>query len=788
MTETFRIPVMALRDTVIFSGDPIHLFVGRKTSIDALTRATTNGQGLILLAQREGETDTPSIEDLYRVGVQARVLQIIRLPDETVKATLSVHERVFAQDLMDEDDVFTAVAKPLPETERSASETEEHYKASVEILSEPDLLFDDKQGLLRQLSVQPTLAHSVSLLLRKFPADVGFRQSLLEVDDVTERMQRVRVFLESRKLEIQIQKDVGAGVRAQMETQQRRHLLTEQMKVIRKELDQESEELSEIDMLAERIEKKNLPKDARKRVESEFKRLRNTPPMSQETSVLRNYIEWILDLPWEEGATHNLDILKAEAVLDKGHFGLEKVKERILEHIVVQSRSDTVRGPVLCLIGPPGVGKTSLGKSMAEAMGREFIRIPLGGVRDESEIRGHRRTYLGAMPGKIISALRRCGTSNPVIMLDEIDKIIQDGRGDPAAALLEVLDPEQNSAFMDHYLDLGYDLSKVVFLTTANEYRMSRPLADRMEIIELSGYTEEEKVRIAREHLIPKQLVENAVKPDEVVITDDAVLMIVRHFTRESGVRNLEREIGALLRKAITEVEKSETSSIRIDAAKAETYLGVRRFEFGVSEERDHVGMVNGLAWSQVGGNILNLEAVKMSGKGKVRGTGSLGDVMKESIETATSFLRGSADGLGIPGHVFESFDVHVHAPAGATPKDGPSAGLAMTTVILSALTGIPVRKDVAMTGEVTLRGSALIIGGLKEKLLAALRGGMKTVIIPHGNVKDLAEMPKSVLDGLEIIPVRNVREVFPIALTRPIAAADWPPVEVAPDRFEARH
>ena len=591
---------------------------------------------------------------------------------------------------------------------------------------------------------------------------------------VAQRLEKVFALMEGEISVLQVEKRIRSRVKRQMEKTQREYYLNEQMKAIQKELNEGDEGQNELDELEERIKATKFSKEAREKAEGELKKLKSMSPMSAEATVVRNYLDWLLSVPWGVKSRVKKDLNEAQKVLDADHHGLEKVKERIVEYLAVQARSTKLKGPILCLVGPPGVGKTSLGRSVAKATGREFIRISLGGVRDESEIRGHRRTYIGSMPGKIIQALKKAKTTNPLILLDEIDKMGQDFRGDPASAMLEVLDPEQNGTFTDHYLEVEYDLSNVMFLTTANSYNMPGPLLDRMEIISLAGYTEDEKREIAKGHLLPKQVAANGLKKGEFEVSDAALTHVIRYYTREAGVRNLEREIAKLARKAVTDILKGATKHVSVDEAKVEEYLGVQRHRYGLAEKEDQVGVVTGLAWTSVGGEILQIEALKLPGKGRMKTTGKLGDVMKESIDAASSYVRSVSPQLGVKPPKFEAMDIHVHVPEGATPKDGPSAGLAMVTSIVSVITGIPVRKDVAMTGEVTLRGNALPIGGLKEKLLAALRAGIKTVLIPEENAKDLAEIPQNVKDGLEIIPVTHVREVLKIALVRAPEPVEW--------------
>ena len=617
-------------------------------------------------------------------------------------------------------------------------------------------------------------ARLADLVAGHLGVDVAQKQAILETLDVAERLEKVYGHMQGELSVLQVEKKIKSRVKTQMEKTQREYYLNEQMKAIQKELGDGEDGQNEVAELEERIRKTALSKEAREKADAELKKLKSMSPMSAEATVVRNYLDWLLGVPWGVKSRLKKDLTAAQKVLDTDHFGLEKVKERIVEYLAVQARSTKLKGPILCLVGPPGVGKTSLGRSVAKATGREFIRISLGGVRDESEIRGHRRTYIGSMPGKIIQTLKKAKTTNPLILLDEIDKMGQDFRGDPASALLEVLDPEQNNTFVDHYLEVEYDLSNVMFITTANSYNMPGPLMDRMEIIPLSGYTEDEKREIAKGHLLPKQIAANGLKKGEFSVSDDALNHVIRYYTREAGVRNVEREIAKLARKAVTDILKGKTKKVEVDPAKVEEYLGVQRYRYGLAEKEDQVGVVTGLAWTSVGGDLLQIEALKLPGKGRMKTTGKLGDVMKESIDAAASYVRSVSPQIGVKPPKFDAIDIHVHVPDGATPKDGPSAGLAMVTSIVSVLTGIPVRKDIAMTGEVSLRGNAMPIGGLKEKLLAALRGGIKTVFIPEENAKDLAEIPENVKTGLKIIPVTHVREVLAQALVRQPEPVEW--------------
>ncbi len=770
-------PVLPLRDIVVFPHMIVPLFVGREKSVRALEEVMAEDRQILLASQIDPSVDEPSAEGIFRVGVLANVLQLLKLPDGTVKVLVEGKTRVKITEFLPNDAYFEAHAEVLTETEgdldtirallRSVAEEFERYAKIKKNIPEEAL------GAVAETREADKLADLVSGHLG---LEVSAKQELLETLDVSQRLEKVYGLMQGEVSVLQVEKKIKSRVKSQMEKTQREYYLNEQMKAIQKELGDGEDGQNEIAELEERIARTKFSKEARDKVEGEIKKLKSMSPMSAEATVVRNYLDWLLSLPWGVKSRVKKDLVAAEKVLDTDHYGLEKVKERIVEYLAVQARSDKLKGPILCLVGPPGVGKTSLGRSVAKATGREFIRISLGGVRDESEIRGHRRTYIGSMPGKIIQALKKAKTTNPLILLDEIDKMGQDFRGDPASAMLEVLDPEQNASFVDHYLEVEYDLSNVMFLTTANSYNMPGPLLDRMEIISLAGYTEDEKREIARQHLIPKQIKAHGLKKGEFTLTDEGLSDVIRYYTREAGVRNLEREIAKLARKAVTEILKAKgaVKSVTVDGAKVEAYLGVRRHRYGLAEAEDQVGVVTGLAWTSVGGDLLHIEALKLPGKGRMKTTGKLGDVMKESIEAAASYVRSVAPQIGVKPPVFDKIDIHVHVPDGATPKDGPSAGLAMVTSIVSVLTGIPVRKDIAMTGEVSLRGNAMPIGGLKEKLLAALRGGIKTVLIPVENEKDLAEIPDNVKEGLEIIPVSHVREVLPRALVRMPEAIDW--------------
>ncbi|GAA3873784.1 endopeptidase La [Celeribacter arenosi] len=768
-------PVLPLRDIVVFPHMIVPLFVGREKSVKALEEVMAQDKQILLSAQIDPSVDDPDESGIYRVGVLASVLQLLKLPDGTVKVLVEGAHRVRLTEFVENPVFFEAKIEPLDEIdgdlaaiaalERSVREEFEHYAkvkknvpeealAAVTDTREPNKLADLVAGHLG--------------------VEVEQKQKLLETLGVDERLEAVYGLMQGEMSVLQVEKKIKTRVKTQMERTQREYYLNEQMKAIQKELGDGEDGANEIAELEEKIEATKLSKEAREKVDAEVKKLKSMSPMSAEATVVRNYLDWMLGVPWGVKSRVKKDLSRAQDILDNDHYGLEKVKERIVEYLAVQQRSKKLKGPIMCLVGPPGVGKTSLGKSVARATGREFIRISLGGVRDESEIRGHRRTYIGSMPGKIIQALKKAKTTNPLILLDEIDKMGQDFRGDPASAMLEVLDPEQNSTFIDHYLEVEYDLSNVMFLTTSNSYNMPGPLLDRMEIIPLSGYTEDEKAEIAKQHLIPKQIKNHGLKAKEFSITDEAVFDVIRYYTREAGVRNLEREFAKCARKAVTQIVKKEVESVQITPEVIEDYLGVRKFRHGLAEKEDQIGVVTGLAYTSVGGDLLQIEALKLPGKGRMKTTGKLGDVMKESIDAASSYVRSIAPQIGVKPPQFDTMDIHVHVPDGATPKDGPSAGLAMVTTIVSVLTRIPVRKDIAMTGEVSLRGNATAIGGLKEKLLAALRGGIKTVLIPEENVKDLVEIPDNVKEGLEIIPVTHVSEVLAHALVRKPEPIEW--------------
>ncbi|ABN76603.1 endopeptidase La [Cereibacter sphaeroides] len=768
-------PVLPLRDIVVFPHMIVPLFVGREKSVRALEEVMADDRQILLSSQIDPSVDDPATDGIYRSGVLANVLQLLKLPDGTVKVLVEGKSRVRITDFLSNDSFFEARAERLEEEPGDQATVDALLRAVAEEFERyAKIKKNIPEEALAAVSETRDAARLADLVAGHLGIDVAQKQALLETLDVAERLEKVYGHMQGEMSVLQVEKKIKTRVKSQMERTQREYYLNEQMKAIQKELGDGEDGQNEIAELEERIAKTELSKEARDKAEAEVKKLKSMSPMSAEATVVRNYLDWLLGVPWGVKSRTKKDLTKAQGVLDADHHGLEKVKERIVEYLAVQARSAKLKGPILCLVGPPGVGKTSLGRSVAKATGREFIRISLGGVRDESEIRGHRRTYIGSMPGKIIQALKKAKTTNPLILLDEIDKMGQDFRGDPASAMLEVLDPEQNSTFVDHYLEVEYDLSNVMFLTTANSYNMPSPLLDRMEIIPLSGYTEDEKREIAKQHLIPKQIENHGLKKGEFKVTDEALTETIRTYTREAGVRNLEREIAKMARKAVTEIVKGHTKSVEVTPEKLEGFLGVKRHRYGLAEKEDQVGVVTGLAWTSVGGELLSIEALRLPGKGRMKTTGKLGDVMKESIDAASSFVRSISPELGVKLPKFETVDIHVHVPEGATPKDGPSAGVAMVTSIVSVLTGVPVRKDVAMTGEVTLRGNVLPIGGLKEKLLAALRGGIKTVLIPEENAKDLAEIPDNVKEGLRIIPVSHVREVLREALVRMPEPVEW--------------
>ena len=766
-TKKIVLPVLPLRDVVVYPKMIVPIFVGREMSIEAVQKANDKGSDIVLVMQKKADVEVPEAADLYKVGTRGNILQMLKLPDGTVKILVEGIERIKIKSFHHEGAYISASILPYPQENEDNTELKSWARAVVSQFEEyiklnKKIPLDVVQSV-KQIEEYDKLADTIASHLALKTED---KQFLLEAGNLKERLNKLLQLIDTEMMVMEVEDKIKNRVKKQMEKSQKEYYLNEQIKAIQKELN-DGEDGDEFGNYLKRINATKFTKEAREKALSELKKLKNMGNSSPESAVIRNYLDWLLDIPWDKKTKLNKDLQKAIDVLEEDHYGLEKVKERIVEYLAVQSRSKNMKAPILCLVGPPGVGKTSLGKSIARATNRNFVRASLGGMRDEAEIRGHRRTYVGAMPGKIVQSMKKVGTSNPLFLLDEIDKLGNDWRGDPSSALLEVLDPEQNSTFNDHYLEVDYDLSDVMFVTTANSLDMPRPLLDRMEIIQLSGYTEDEKVEIAKRHLLKKVFDENAVKCSELLITDAAIKDIIRYYTRESGVRNLERELSTIARKATKEIllQKGKCVKIEVTPENLEKYLGLKRFSYGEAEKQDHIGVTTGLAWTEVGGDILFIEAVDMPGKGKVTQTGKLGDVMKESIETAYSVVRAHSKDLGIDPEVFEKTDVHVHVPEGATPKDGPSAGIAMYTTLVSVFTKTPVKKDVAMTGEITLQGRVLPIGGLKEKLLAALRGGIKTVIIPKENEKDLAEIPDNVKKEMKIIPVDNVSEVLKIAL-----------------------
>jgi ATP-dependent Lon protease len=773
--ETRAYPVLPLRDIVVFPHMIVPLFVGREKSIKALEEVMKGDTFILLATQKNASDDDPATGAIYQVGTLASVLQLLKLPDGTVKVLVEGAERAKILQYNERPDYYEATAVTLAdesgdkvEAEALARSVVTEFEGYVKLNKKvsPEVV-----GVVQQIEDYGKLGDTVaSHLAVKIPD----KQSILETTAVPERLEKVLALMESEISVLQVEKRIRTRVKRQMEKTQREYYLNEQMKAIQKELGDE-EGRDELAELEEKIKKTRLSKEAREKATHELKKLRQMSPMSAEATVVRNYLDWLLSIPWNKKSKVKKDLVHAQEILDHDHYGLDKVKERIVEYLAVQSRANKLTGPILCLVGPPGVGKTSLGKSIAKATGREFVRVSLGGVRDEAEIRGHRRTYIGSMPGKIIQSMRKAKSSNPLFLLDEIDKMGADFRGDPSSALLEVLDPEQNHTFNDHYLEVDYDLSNVMFITTANTLNIPPPLMDRMEIIRIAGYTENEKVEIARKHLIPNAITKHGLDVKEWSIDEDALKLLIRRYTREAGVRNLEREISTLIRKAVKELTlNKKTKAVKVTEANLSDYLGVPKYRYGEIEAEDQVGVVTGLAWTDVGGELLTIEATQMPGKGRMTVTGNLRDVMKESISAAASYVRSRSVGFGIEPPMFDKKDIHVHVPEGATPKDGPSAGVAMVTAIVSVMTGIPVRRDVAMTGEITLRGRVLPIGGLKEKLLAAHRGGIKTVLIPEENAKDLVEISDQIKGGLEIIPVSRMDEVLTKALTRKPEPIEW--------------
>ena len=773
---TRLLPILPLRDIVVFPQRIVPLFVGREKSVAALEAAMTADKELFLVAQLDPAEDDPDRDALYDLGVVATAMQLLKLPDGTVRVLVEGVKRARLVGLVPGEGFMSAEVEQIEEEVADGPEIQALMRSVVdqfENYAKLNKRLPPETGIqLGEIENGSVLADAVASNLSIKVAD---KQALLGEMNPGRRLEMVFAFMEGELGVLQVEKKIRSRVKRQMEKTQREYYLNEQLKAIQRELGNESEEGGdELHELAQKIAKTRLSKEARARANAELKKLRAMAPMSAEATVARNYLDVLLGLPWGKKSKLKKDIAEAQRVLDEDHYGLDKVKERIVEYLAVQARTNRLKGPILCLVGPPGVGKTSLGRSIARATGREFARQSLGGVRDEAEIRGHRRTYIGSLPGKIISNLKKAGTSNPLFLLDEIDKLGQDFRGDPSSALLEVLDPEQNSKFQDHYLELDYDLSDVMFVTTANSLDMPQPLLDRMEIIRLEGYTEDEKLEIAKRHLIPKQMEAHGLRDEELIFTDDGLRNVIRHYTREAGVRTRERELAKSARKSLRQILESKTEKVELTPDNVSDFLGVRRFRFGIGEEEDQIGAVTGLAWTEVGGELLTIEAVTVPGKGQIKTTGKLGEVMQESIQAAMSFVKARAPAYGVKPSIFARKDIHVHLPEGAVPKDGPSAGIGMVTAMISTLTGIPVRRDVAMTGEVTLRGRVLPIGGLKEKLLAALRGGIRTVLIPEENEKDLAEIPSTVKESLEIVPVSHVDEVLAHAMTQPMQPIEW--------------
>ncbi|MFN9335627.1 MAG: endopeptidase La [Alphaproteobacteria bacterium] len=791
MTETLRgdiLPVLPLRDIVVFPHMIVPLFVGREKSVRALAAVMTDDKQIRLVAQKPAGQDDPGADDLFQIGTISTVLQLLKLPDGTVKVLVEGGRRARVAGFKETAPFFEAFVEKIEEAPVEGRETEALART---VVAQFEQYIKLNKKIAPEVLVSVNQIEDASKLADTIASHLGLKipekQELLELPSVAARLEKVFAHMEGEIGVLQVEKRIRSRVKRQMEKTQREYYLNEQLKAIQKELGEGEDGKDEIAEIEAKIKATKFSKEAREKALAEVKKLRSMSPMSAEATVVRNYLDWMLSIPWKKQSRVRKDIVAAEKVLDADHYGLEKVKERIIEYLAVQSRSPKIRGPILCLVGPPGVGKTSLGKSIAKATGRNFVRMSLGGVRDEAEVRGHRRTYIGSMPGKVIQGMKKAKTSNPLFLLDEIDKLGADWRGDPSSALLEVLDPEQNSTFADHYLEVDYDLSDVMFVTTANSLRMPQPLLDRMEIIRIPGYTEDEKVEIAKRHLLAKVSEANGLKAGEWPLADAAIRDLIRYYTREAGVRNLEREIAGLARKAVKEIVSKKAKKVAITPKNLEKFAGVRKFRYGEAEAEDMVGVVTGLAWTEVGGEILTIESVLLPGKGNVKQTGKLGDVMQESVSAAMSYVRSRSTSFGIKPTLFEKRDLHVHVPEGATPKDGPSAGIAMATSIVSVLTGIPVRRDVAMTGEITLRGRVLPIGGLKEKLLAAMRAGIKTVFIPKENEKDLADIPESVKKGLEINPVSHVDEVIMRALARKPEAITWEePVEAPPQKPEA--
>ncbi|ELL1564129.1 endopeptidase La [Vibrio cholerae] len=765
-SERIEIPVLPLRDVVVYPHMVIPLFVGREKSIQCLEAAMDNNKQVLLVAQKKAETDEPKVADLFEVGTVATILQLLKLPDGTVKVLVEGQQRAKITQFYEEE-YFFADAQYLVTPELDEREQEVVVRSAINQF-EGFIKLNKKipPEVLTSLNGIDEAARLADTIAAHMPLKLVDKQKVLELLDVSERLEFLMGQMESEIDLLQVEKRIRTRVKKQMEKSQREYYLNEQMKAIQKELGEMDDAPDEFETLKKKIEESKMPKEARDKAEQELHKLKMMSPMSAEATVVRSYIDWMVNVPWTKRSKVKKDLSKAEEILNADHYGLERVKERILEYLAVQSRINKLKGPILCLVGPPGVGKTSLGRSIAAATGRQYVRMALGGVRDEAEIRGHRRTYIGSMPGKLIQKVAKVGVKNPLFLLDEIDKMSSDMRGDPASALLEVLDPEQNNSFNDHYLEVDYDLSDVMFVATSNSMNIPGPLLDRMEVIRLSGYTEDEKLNIAKDHLVSKQVERNGLKPSEIVIEDSAIVGIIRYYTREAGVRGLEREISKICRKAVKKILlDKDVKTVVVNQQNLKEFLGVQRFDYGKAEESNRIGQVNGLAWTEVGGDLLTIETQSMPGKGKLTQTGSLGDVMQESIQAAMTVVRSRAEKLGINPDFYEKKDIHVHVPEGATPKDGPSAGIAMCTALVSSLTGNPVKAEVAMTGEITLRGEVLPIGGLKEKLLAAHRGGIKTVLIPKDNERDLEEIPDNVIADLQVLPVQWIDEVLKVAL-----------------------
>ena len=779
-SELQTIPVLPLRDVVVFPYMVMPLFVGRPRSIHSLDEAMNHGKQLLLVSQKQPELEEPGVDDLYDVGTIANIIQLLKLPDGTVKVLVEGQQRAQIYQLEDTGEHFQAQIKPIESTLGNKKELQVVHKAALdEFQNYINLNKKVQPDILSALQQIENLEQLSDTLASHLPVSVAQKQTVLEMSNVVERFEYLLGLMQSEADLLQVEKRIRSRVKKQMEKSQRDYYLNEQIKAIQKELGEEENTVSEIEQLRQKIEEARMPLEAREKAEAELQKLKMMSPMSAEATVVRSYIDWMIQVPWHKRTKVKKDLAKAQEILDADHYGLERVKERILEYLAVQTRLNQLKGPILCLVGPPGVGKTSLGQSIANATGRKYVRMALGGVRDEAEIRGHRKTYIGSLPGKLIQKMAKVGVKNPLFLLDEIDKMSSDMRGDPASALLEVLDPEQNAHFNDHYLEVDYDLSDVMFVATSNSMHIPTPLLDRMEVIRLSGYTEDEKLNIATRHLINKQMERNGLKAGELTIDDSAIVDIIRYYTREAGVRNLEREISKICRKAVkTLLLDKKLKSIKVTAKNLHDYLGVKRFEFGRADTQNRVGEVTGLAWTEVGGDLLTIETASVLGKGKLSYTGSLGDVMKESIQAAMTVVRARADKLGINPEFHEKRDIHIHVPDGATPKDGPSAGIAMCTALVSCLTGNPVKSEVAMTGEISLRGKVLPIGGLKEKLLAAHRGGIKTVIIPKDNVKDLEEIPENAKRDLNIHAVETIDEVLTLALENPPTGVEFVKLE----------